>query len=150
MLQKIEHDKDYAFLISAEYDFDKRIWISWSLEIESDWWKDSNNTSYQYPILKDHMYFYNNVDLNISLSDRIFKEPFGISLFSSNNLEFFDTLVGYYICQNETDFQFMPSKVDLYKLSYCFESDLMSKFRINKIFGPVNSIHKPIEIFDSA
>ena len=56
---KVQNDKDYAFHISAEYDFDKRIWRSWWFQIEGDWWRDSNITDHKYPILNDRFFFYN-------------------------------------------------------------------------------------------
>ena len=54
-----QNDQDYSFYISAEYNFDERIWRSWWFEIESGWWKDSETIDYKYPILNDHMFFYN-------------------------------------------------------------------------------------------
>ena len=57
---KAQNDQDYSFYISAEYNFDERIWRSWRFEIESGWWKDSETNDYKYPILYDHMFFYNN------------------------------------------------------------------------------------------
>ena len=56
----VPNDQDYSFHISAEYVFDKRIWRSWWFEIENDWWEDSGIKDYKYPILNDHMFFYNN------------------------------------------------------------------------------------------
>ena len=55
-----KNDQDFDFHISAEYNFDKRIWTSSWFEIERNWWKDSKINVYKYPILNDHMFLYNN------------------------------------------------------------------------------------------
>ena len=57
---KVQNAQDYSFYISAEYDFDKSIWRSGWFEIESEWWKKSETNDFQYPILNDRMFFYNN------------------------------------------------------------------------------------------
>ena len=61
----VPNDQDYSFHISAEYFFDKRIWRSWWFEIENDWWEDSGIKDYNYPILNDHIFFYNN-NINVT------------------------------------------------------------------------------------
>ena len=67
---KVSDYKDYSFHISAEYDFDKRIWKSWWFEIERDFWKDSGVNDYKYPILNDQMFFYNNFNKITNFTER--------------------------------------------------------------------------------
>ena len=40
-----------------------------------------------------------------------FRELFRIGLISSNNFDYVETLAGYHICTNETDYDLMPSMV---------------------------------------
>lgn len=40
-----------------------------------------------------------------------FRELFRIGLISSNNFDYVETLAGYHICANETDYDLMPSMV---------------------------------------
>ena len=67
---KVSDHKDYSFHISAKYDFDKRIWKSWWFEIERDFWKDSGLNDYKYPILNDHIFFYNNFNKITNFTER--------------------------------------------------------------------------------
>ena len=51
-------DKTFKFYISAAYNFDKRIWKSWWLEIEDHRWQNSTTTDYKYPTLDDLLFLY--------------------------------------------------------------------------------------------
>lgn len=60
-MQFIENiSRDYRFYISADYNFESRVWKSWWFEIDRDRWKESNTTDYEYPTLDDHIIFYSN------------------------------------------------------------------------------------------
>ena len=41
----------FQFFVSAEYNFETKIWSSWHFSIDNSHWKNSNTTSYQFPIL---------------------------------------------------------------------------------------------------
>ena len=47
----VNSDKQHKFFVSAEYDFETKIWKSWYFEIEENQWQDSNTTEYRFPIL---------------------------------------------------------------------------------------------------
>ena len=134
MLIKGQNEREFDFYISASYDFEERIWRSWWLDIEANRWKDSLTKDYKYPILRDQIIFYENSKLlphNRSEdqfwsthSKRLFEKCFNglicvnkikynfrIDLWDSNNPGMFGILSGYYICETETDFDFIPSKV---------------------------------------
>ena len=44
-------DRDFKFFISAEYNFETYTWNSGYFSIQNSQWKDSNTTTYRFPIL---------------------------------------------------------------------------------------------------
>lgn len=44
-------DKDFRFFISAEYNFETKIWKSGYFEIDKKFWKDTKTTQHRFPIL---------------------------------------------------------------------------------------------------
>ena len=44
-------DRDFKFYITAGYNFETEIWNSGYFSIKSSQWKDSNTTTYRFPIL---------------------------------------------------------------------------------------------------
>ena len=44
-------DRDFKFFISAGYNFETETWHSGYFSIKNSQWKDSNTTTYRFPIL---------------------------------------------------------------------------------------------------
>ena len=56
-----ENSRKFSFLISAKYDFHKRIWNSWGLKINKKYWAERNLDEQVYPILDDRLLLVQNV-----------------------------------------------------------------------------------------
>ena len=111
-------DRSMRFFLSTEYDFKTKKWTSGGKIIPTHAWAKSNQHELPFPVLEDQIMFLHNKyywhNWEKWESNTLKKDLIRIVVFSSNDPNYLEERLGYYICKNETGPELLLSKSQLF------------------------------------